>query len=136
MQQSVLSDFPSADLAVAVVWIQMPGFDDNLTTAGHAASTLGDPRVQHFYDAFPKHTAGKAFANGFIAPNRGPAWDIYFFYEEGKLWTDAPPVPIAWMHQLGGGQRAEEAHFQTGDDLVEHLHAATHLITGKSCSKR
>lgn len=112
----------------------MPGFDDNENTARDAASTFSDPRVRHFYDPFPAHIAGKAFAEGFVAPNRGPAWDIYFFYNAADEWLDAPPNPMAWMHQLGGGRRAEAANFHTGDDLVMHLHAAMHLVTGERCN--
>ncbi|MCH7591349.1 MAG: hypothetical protein IH989_01025 [Planctomycetes bacterium] len=130
-----MRNFPSVNIAVAVVWIQMPGFNDNQTTAGEAASTFNDPRVRHFYDSFPKHAAGKAFAEGHVTPNRGPAWDIYFFYNEGPEWVDGPPEPTAWMHQLSGGERADPDRFHTGDDLIAHLHAATHLITGKGCNR-
>ena len=130
-----MSDFPDADVNVAIIWIQMPGFNDNPTTAGETAANLSDPRVRHFYDALPEHVAGKAFAKNRIAANRGPAWDIYFFFEKGVVWDDDPPEPVAWMHQLSGGQRADPARFYTGDDLVQRLHAATHLITGKACDR-
>ena len=113
----------------------MPGFNDNETTARNIASTFTDARVRHFYDAFPAHVAGKAFAEGRIPSKRGPAWDIYFFYSDKDVWTDGPPEPTAWMHQLGGIGRADAAKFRSGDDLVTHLHAAMHLVTGQECNK-
>ena len=112
----------------------MPGFNDNPSTAGDTASTFNDPRVRHFYDAYPKHVAGKVFAEGLIAPAQGPAWDIYFFYNKGMEWESKPPEPTAWMHQLGGGGRADPDRFHTGDDLINRLHAAMHLVSGEGCT--
>lgn len=131
--KSVLNDFPNADIGVSVVWIQMPGFRDNETTAGEIALTLSDPRVRHFYDPRQTHLAGKAFAKGRIRGN-GPAWDIYFFYGKGEVWRDDPPAPAEWMHQLGGGRRADPDHFHSGDDLINALHEAMHAVTGEECT--
>ena len=85
----------------------MPGFNDNERTAQKIAGTFSDPRVKHFYDPFPAHLVGKAFAKGRIS--RGPAWDIYFFYKKGQEWNDAPPDPAEWMHQLAYGRRLRAA---------------------------
>ena len=131
MQQSVLKDFPDADVSVSIVWIQMPDFNDNETTSRKIAESFSDPRVKHFYDPFPAHLVGKAFAHGRIS--RGPAWDIYFFYEQGQEWTEGPPEPAEWMHQLGGGDRADPSRFHPGTELVEHLHQAMHSVTGAKC---
>ena len=133
MQKSVLEQFPDVDISVSIVWIQMPGFNDNERTARRIAGTFSDRRVKHFYDAFPAHLAGKAFAAGRIS--RGPGWDIYFFYKKGQEWNDAPPAPADWMHQLGGGGRADESKFHSGAGLVEHLHETMHSVTGAECSE-
>ena len=109
----------------------MPGFNDNEQAARRIAGSFSDPRVKHFYDPFPAHLVGKAFANGRIS--RGPAWDIYFFYKKGQSWTDGPPDAVEWMHQLGGGGRADAAKFQTGQGLVDKLHEAMHQVTGAEC---
>lgn len=130
MQQSVLKDFPDADVSVSIVWIQMPGFNDNERTSRKIAESFSDPRVRHFYDPFPAHLVGKAFAQGRIS--QGPAWDIYFFFKKGQEWTDGPPEPAEWMHQLGGA-RAGDSKLHTGTDLVEHLHQAMHSVTGAKC---
>ncbi len=112
----------------------MPGFNDNETTAKKIAGTFDNPAVKHFYDPLPAHRAGKAFAKGLLT--RGPAWDIYFFYDKGVEWRDVPPKPTEWMHQLSGGRRADPERFHTGDDLVDKLHAAMHKVTGADCAEQ
>lgn len=134
VHKSVLEDFPRADISVSVVWIQMPGFNDNEKTAAEIARTLSDRRVRHFYDPMATHLAGKAFAKGLLKGGGGPAWDIYFFYKKGLEWDDGPPPPTEWVHQLGGGRRADPAHFRSGTDLVEELHEAMHRVTGEDCA--
>lgn len=106
----------------------MPGFDDHEKSARRIASTFDDQRVTHFFDPFPAHRAGKAFAEGRIT--RGPAWDIYFFYKKGQEWKDAIPEVAEWMHQLGGGERADANKFRTGQGLVRQLHSAMSKLTG------
>ena len=92
----------------------MPGFNDNEKTARRIAGTFDDPRVRYFFDPFPKHLAGKAFAEGRITS--GPAWDIYFFFDQGAQWKEKPPEPVEWIHQLSGGRRADAKLFRTGAD--------------------
>ncbi len=126
-----MKGFPDADISVSIVWIQMPGFNDNERTSRKIAGSFLDPRVRHFYDPFPAHLVGKAFARGRIS--RGPAWDIYFFYEKGQEWKDVPPEPAEWMHQLGGGGRADASKFHSGTDLVDTLHETMHKVTAAKC---
>lgn len=113
----------------------MPGFNDNEATARRIAETFDDRRVRHFYDPMPSHRAGKAFADGMLNSGAGPAWDIYFFYDEQAEWKTKPPDPAAWMHQLGGSRRADPKHFQSGDGLIKQLHLATHKVTGVMCGR-
>ena len=134
--KSVLQDFPKADISVSLVWIQMPGFNDSERTAAEIAGTFDDSRVRHFYDPRATHRAGRAFAKGLIPEGRGPAWDIYFFYEKGLEWRDGPPTPTEWLHQLSGGRRADPQHFSTGEKLINGLHEAMHKVTGEECTSR
>ena len=106
----------------------MPGFNDNEKSARRIAATFDDRRVKHFFDPFPAHRAGKAFAEGRVS--RGPAWDIYFFYKKGQEWKDAVPEAAEWMHQLGGGERADARKFKAGQDLVKQLHESMRELTG------
>ncbi len=109
----------------------MPGFNDNESSARKIARSFDDPRVKHFYDPFPAHYAGKEFAKNRLT--QGPAWDIYFFYEKGEAWNDTPPEPAEWMHQLGGGDRADATKFRTGQGLIDQLHKAMHRVTKEKC---
>ena len=110
----------------------MPGFNDNEQTAGAIAATIDDPRVAHFYDPMATHLAGKAFAEGVV--RRGPAWDIYFFYDKGLTWTDHPPKATELTHQLGGNVRADPDRFRSGLGLADELHELTHKVTGAECT--
>ena len=38
--KAVLQDFPKTDISISIVWIQMPGFNDNPDTASQIAQTL------------------------------------------------------------------------------------------------
>lgn len=131
--QSVLNDFPNVDISVSIVWIQMPGFNDNPETARETGLMFRDPRVKQFYDPQPTHYAGRKFAHDIITSGRGPAWDIYFFYDKEKVWDKYPPKPVEFMHQLSGGQRANPDRLRTGEALVKELHAAMHRLTGELC---
>ena len=129
MHKAILKDFPDADISVSLIWIDMLG-GDNLAAARKIARTIQDPRVRHFHDPRASHLAGAAFAKGLI--RRGPAWDIYLFYDKEAAWTDGPPKPVEWWHQLGGGDRADPDRFSAGV-LDERLHESMHKVTGASC---
>lgn len=131
MRKSILRDFPESDISVSLVWIQMPGFNDDERAARAMARTLHDPRVRQFYDPFGTHRAGRMFAKGCLREGTGPAWDIYFFYERGTIWKDRPPSPVEWVHQLDGERRADPKRFRTGEDLVTALHDAMQHLAGK-----
>ena len=103
---------------------------------------VADPRLTGFHD--PKHAAGRAMARC-LGWKRHVAWDTYFVYRPGTLWTELEiPPPAAWFHQLkdremweataeaevGTGEwthalaeksEADPTQFRTGDDLREGL---------------
>ena len=121
MLKSVLRDFPEADIDVSIVWIDMLR-GDNAEAAAKSAEMFDDPRVKQFYDSRSSRLAGKAFAHGLIREGAGVAWDIYMFYDKDARWDEHPPKPIDYMHQLGGGRRADPERFHAGDELVSELH--------------
>ena len=121
MLKSVLKDFPKADLDVSIVWIDMLP-NDNAAAAAKSAKIFDDPRVRQFHDPRATRLAGKAFAHGLIREGAGVAWDIYMFYDKDARWDENPPKPIDYMHQLGGGRRADAERFHSGDELVSELH--------------
>jgi hypothetical protein len=48
------------------------------------------------------------------------AWDIYLFYRPFVIWTETPPKPIFWMHQLTDGW-AKNDNYRTGNELKNEL---------------
>jgi len=129
VHDAILRDFPDADISVSVIWIDMLPTDSRLA-AEKMAESIRDPRVRHFHD--PRtHSAGRAFAPGLI--RRGPAWDIYLFYDKNAEWAEAPPNPVEWWHQLGGNDRADPTRYAAGI-LAERLHESVHSVTGAKCA--
>ena len=128
MQKAILESFPKADFSVSVVWIEMLP-SDNLAAAQKMAATIRDSRVRHFYDPRATRLAGHSFAKGLLKTGAGPAWDIYLFYDKAAEWSDDPPKPVDWMHQLSGANRADPNRFHTGEDLVTQLRDAVQRMT-------
>lgn len=118
MQRSILEAYPSADICIGVVWINILE-NDTETMARQAAERFNtDPRVRHFYD--PQKLAGRAVAQS-LGSEGEVAWDVYMFYEKSAEWHESPPGPNEWVHQLKGSKWADSAHYFTGDDLIAEL---------------
>jgi len=98
--------------------------EDSETTAQKSAAAFDDPRVQQFYD--PAKRAGHTVA-GSVGWNGHIAWDIYLFYETGIIWSEVPPVPTHWMHQLKDGW-ADRKYFRTGGDLTTELSITVKML--------
>jgi len=118
---------------------------DNLTSAAESAARIADPRLATFHD--PNHVLGRAMARR-LGWKGHVAWDTYFVYCPGALWTGAEmPPPDAWFHQLKDREmweqtaevevgtaewthaladrsEADPAQFRTGDDLRVSLETA------------
>jgi hypothetical protein len=88
---------------------------DAESTAIVAAQSIDDDRVQHFYD--PDRLVGKAMAQR-LSQRDVIAWDIYMFYSVGNVWRLRPPMPIAWVHQMGDHW---PEHYRWENDLVKEL---------------
>jgi hypothetical protein len=65
---------------------------------------------------------GRVIANN-VGWSENVAWDIYLFYLPTDKWTDTPPDPKYWMHQLKDDWATKET-YRTGDDLKEALSAS------------
>jgi hypothetical protein len=90
---------------------------DSEATAKDKAEIFNDHRVCQFYD--PDKLSGKAIAKS-VGWEGMVAWDIYLFYPNGSVWSDFPPTPQYWMHQLEESW-ADRDRFHTGDDLANEL---------------
>ncbi len=131
VKASIVDALPDANISLGIVWIDMlPG--DSEVTAKRSAQMISSPRASHFHD--PSHLAGRAIASS-LGWEDDVAWDVYLFYEEGAEWTEGPPRPYEWMHQLGGWYKADPDRFRTGEDLVRELHRTTQDLVGSPMGK-
>lgn len=89
---------------------------DSLTTAEESAARVNDFRLAAFHD--PKHLLGRAMARR-LRWKAHVAWDTYFIYRPGTLWTDTEmPAPDEWFHQLKDREvweQTAEAEFGAAD---------------------
>lgn len=132
MRESILQLFPDTDIRLSVIWIEMLP-TDSFAAAQRMAKEIVDARVRHYFDPSKTHLAGTALAHGIIHEGRGPAWDVYLFYDQEAEWSDEPPMPVEWYHQLSGGQRADPSRF-AGGVVGEKLHEAMHKLTRTICT--
>lgn len=91
--------------------------NDSLEAAISAAGPFTDSRVRHFFD--PEKQVGKAVANSLKWEGR-IAWDIYLYYAPGQKWTDQPPAPSYYAHQLTNTW-ADRDRYRVAADLTEEL---------------
>jgi hypothetical protein len=105
---------------VYVVWTKKL-YADNRDAATKAVSLVPDRRARHFWD--PSGYLGKQYGKTLDLPGgRRFAWDVYLIFDPKASWTDAPPAPSFWMHQLGGQKpesRLDGARFR--DAIVQRL---------------
>jgi hypothetical protein len=94
--------------------------NDSIETAANAAKPFTDSRANHFFD--PEKRVGKAVANSLNWEGR-IAWDIYLYYGRGQEWSDLPPSPINYYHQLTNDW-ADRDHYRVENDLTESLMAS------------
>lgn len=98
----MLERVDSDDLSVFAVW--MPVLDtDNPKAALEAESLLDDSRVVHYWDE--RMSLGKFYGSVLELPRGDLAWDTFFVYAPGVEWTERPPTPTSWMHQLARDSR-------------------------------
>jgi hypothetical protein len=116
VHENVFNRFPDADISASIVWIPILE-NDSLEAAAPSVRFLSDKRIQHFYDQ--DQIVGKKIANS-VGWAGNVAWDIYLFYAPNIDWTDLPPKPNHWMHQLTDDW-AKNDHYRTGDDLKNEL---------------
>lgn len=93
-----------------IVWLPIFGGDFK-GEAKKLANSFRDKRVSYFLD--PESSTGTQWER-VLKTNRYVAWDVYLLYGAGANWTDDPPQPDFWMHQLDGvtnAPRLDEATF-------------------------
>ena len=129
VQQAILNETDSSELSLAMVWVQVMPTDDAFAAALQA-KLMPDRRVTHFAD--PQGNVRTNLVQELISS--GPAWDTYIFYGGTLSWTDGPPTPLVWYHQLAGDQNADPSRFRTGDELKAALTATLRAHLGSASS--
>ncbi len=89
---------------------------------------LNDTRIQHFYDN--NKTVGKTIADS-VEWAGNVAWDIYLFYRPLAEWTETPPPPEYWMHQLTDDWATKDK-YRTGMDLKNELFVSMEKLVSRS----
>jgi len=90
---------------------------DNIEATLTSVKFLNNNRFKHYYDQH--QVVGKTIANS-VGWTGKVAWDIYLFYAPYSEWTDKPPSPSYWMHQLTDKWATKEK-YKTGADLKNEL---------------
>ena len=93
---------------------------DTIEAVKEASSIFaGDERVTQYFD--PEMHVGVSLAKNLGASDLQVAWDIYLFFDGDVTWTDRPPVPIEWAHQLQGSNWADPGRLYFGNALSGRL---------------
>ncbi len=122
VQKSVLDKLNNDNLRVYVVWSPVLR-EDNRTAAGQSVAHITDSRAVHFWDE--DKILGLAFGKLVTLPRqRELAWDVYLVFDEQSEWTETPPKPTEWMHQLGLDERLLD-----GDKLRESVEKLLRIPT-------
>jgi hypothetical protein len=116
VHEIVFNRFPDADINASIVWIPILD-NDSLEAAIPSIKFLSDKRIQHYYDQ--NQIVGKKIAHS-VGWAGNIAWDIYLFYQPYAEWSDMPPSPSCWMHQLTDDW-ATKVKYRTGLDLNNEL---------------
>ena len=87
VQTQLLTDYPSEQLSVYAVWLQML---PNITSEKWDATIMPDARVKHFWDG--ELDVARWFAKQ-VDGYDGVSWDIYYLYGPEAVW-DAVPEPL------------------------------------------
>ncbi len=101
--------------------------EDSLEAALPTIKFLSDKRIQHFYD--PEQKSGKEIAMS-VGWSGHIAWDIYLYYSQKSEWTDVPPKPVSWIHQVSD-EWAKDEHYYTGEDLKRELSVSLESLLDK-----
>jgi hypothetical protein len=116
LHENAFEKYPDVDSSASIIWLPILE-NDTLDATIPSVKFLCDSRIQHFYDN--KKAAGKAIARN-VGWDEKVAWDIYLFYQPYVEWTDKPPRPTYWMHQLSEPW-AKNENYRTGKDLQNEL---------------
>lgn len=97
----MLEEVGDARLRTYIVWVPiLPQARAGMgaPAAQRESQSGGDPRLQYYWD--PEAELTHQFREIIGLPETSPAWDVFFVFGPDARWSDAPPRPDFWMHQL------------------------------------
>lgn len=100
--QAVLSLPTTSDFRLYLLWLPVLE-NDTWQTAEAAYSRLPmDDRMAQFWDRdlIVSQLYHRVLQLAQRQRRHRVAWDLFLLYRAGRVWTDGPPVPDFWMHQL------------------------------------
>ena len=115
VHDNVLKEIETDSFRAYAVWEPILRADSE-QWAKRSTSILSDPRVTHFW--IDNRDVGKLFQAP-IGLTTEPAWDVYLLYPSGVEWTDSPPTPYFFMHQLGN--RLPQENRLSGEGLASRV---------------
>ncbi|HZL86100.1 MAG TPA: hypothetical protein VFD07_12070 [Candidatus Krumholzibacteria bacterium] len=115
MQEQVLATIESEKLAIYVVWEPILR-TDNARASRKATMLVPDARARHYW--IDTEALGELFQPA-LGLTTEPAWDVYLVYPPGGTWSDVPPAPEFFMHQLVG--RLPEERLLDGEALAQRI---------------
>ena len=115
VHDNVFQKIGSDSLRAYAVWEPILR-SDNEQWAKRSTSILNDSRVTHYW--IDNRDVGKLFQTP-IGLTTEPAWDVYLLYPAGVTWTDSPPEPYFFMHQLGN--RLPHENRLSGEGLARRV---------------
>ncbi len=119
VERHLLEAIPDPALSVYLVWEKIGG-EDTEEAAARAGARLTDPRLHQLWS--PEHFTSKAFHTA-VGAKKTLAWDIFLAFGKGKMWTDAPPAPDAFMHNQKMNDELPKDHLLNAETLAREVKA-------------
>ena len=117
VRQHVLEAIDDPNFKLFVVWEPILK-TDSAEAASLSSGFLRDGRATQFWAS--TRSVGRSFQAA-IGLEGEPAWDVYLVYDRGIRWTDEPPAPTTFQHQLGG--RLPDDLLLSGPALTDEIRA-------------
>jgi hypothetical protein len=102
LQKQWLDEQRDKDIAVFVVWSDQVGAQPRHVP--EASELMPDARARHYWDG--GRVVGRAYQKLKLGDRTlefgSEAWDVWLLFDREARWSDSPPEPAWWEHQLQG----------------------------------
>jgi hypothetical protein len=100
--QTVLMLPHTEDFRLYILWLPVLDGDTPQAAEQVQEGLPADDRLRHYWDHDLRlsHAFHRVLQLGQRPRPHRIAWDIFLLYGAGVVWTEEPPLPEFWMHQL------------------------------------